>query len=429
MNGNSSTCIQSPLANSGLSSYFALDVTDPAAPKYLWEFAGSVDADGNLAGDLGAATTGPVVIREAYRDANGNVDNSRNGTWYAVFASGPTGPIDTVNHRFLGQSDQSLKVFLVDLATGTLVHTFDSGVPAAFAGSLAGSSIDSDRMDGARDGFYSDDAVYLGYTQLDGAKGTWTSGGVLRLTTANQKYDPLASAPGKKWALSPLISGTGPVTTAIAKLQDTVNHNLWIYFGTGRFFFNGDDSSTALQKLYGIKDPCYAGPSGTIDPACTAQVTGALADQSGSLSSSPALTLAPELPGWSIILDPSNSSSLSERVVSDPTASPSGAVFFTSFKPNLNPCQYGGSSYVWAVRYDTGGVPPSQAMKGQGLLQASTGALTQIALASAFRNPGNKRLDGRRIATAVTGMPPLSQGVTLIGNPRPARRIVHIREK
>jgi len=430
-----------------LSSYFALDVTNPENPKYMWEFSGSTDGSGNLLGDLGAATTGPVIIREAWRDANGIPDQSRNGKWYAVFASGPTGNIDTTNHRFMGISDQNLKIFIVDLATGTLVKTFNSGdlttpINNAFAGSLTTNSIDTDRWASNSNGYYSDDAVYIGYTQFDAGTGKWDKGGVLRLTT-NDWNDPTSTTPGQNWTLSPLISGTGPVTTAITKLQDTTNNNLWIYFGTGRFYYNGDDTSTSTQAIYGVREPCYStfnttlatqragGTVNHIDATCTATVDQTkLVDQTGTSSSAPSATLSGTASGWLVNLDPSDSNDLTERIISDPTASTAGAVFFTSFKPISSVCAYGGLSYVWALGYNTGGLPPAAAMTGQALLQVSTGQLQQISLSTAFTDPnGNMRYNGRRLAAPVNGMPPTSQGLALVGNPKPVKKIIHIREK
>jgi hypothetical protein len=447
VNGSTNTCIISPLSNGGLSSYFALDVTNPENPKYMWEFSGSTDGSGNLLGDLGAATTGPVIIREAWRDANGIPDQSRNGKWYAVFASGPTGNIDTTNHRFMGISDQNLKIFIVDLATGTLVKTFNSGdlttpINKAFAGSLTTNSIDTDRWASNSNGYYSDDAVYIGYTQFDAGTGKWDKGGVLRLTT-NDWNDPTSTTPGQNWTLSPLISGTGPVTTAITKLQDTTNNNLWIYFGTGRFYYNGDDTSTSTQAIYGVREPCYStfnttlatqragGTVNHIDATCTAAVDQTkLVDQTGTSSSAPSATLSGTASGWLVNLDPSDSNDLTERIISDPTASTAGAVFFTSFKPISSVCAYGGLSYVWALGYNTGGLPPAAAMTGQALLQVSTGQLQQISLSTAFTDPnGNMRYNGRRLAAPVNGMPPTSQGLALVGNPKPVKKIIHIREK
>jgi hypothetical protein len=68
-------------------------------------------------------------------------------------------------------------------------------------------------------------------------------------------------------------------------------------------------------------------------------------------------------------------------------------------------------------------------MLGKALLQASTGAFKELSLADAFKNAGNLRLDGRRISQPITGVPPTSQGLALIVNPPPSKKILHIREK
>jgi type IV pilus assembly protein PilY1 len=153
-----------------------------------------------------------------------------------VFGSGPTGPIDTLGHQFLGQSSRELKFFVVDLRTGELAATIPTGLLNAFAGPMGGAGIDVDRN-------YQDDALYVGYSQ-QGSGGAW-SGGVLRLVTG-ENTDP------SRWQVSKVIDGLGPVTSGIARLQDTRNHNLWLYFGTGRYFFNQDDM-TDRRSLYTIQ--------------------------------------------------------------------------------------------------------------------------------------------------------------------------------
>src|SRR6185369_2222912 len=102
-------CVKTPISGTGYSSYFALDVTNPETPKYLWEFTGTPGAP-----DLGVSTTGPAIVRIATKDASGNPDHTKNGKWFAVFASGATGPIETGAHQFKGESDQQLKIFVVD---------------------------------------------------------------------------------------------------------------------------------------------------------------------------------------------------------------------------------------------------------------------------------------------------------------------------
>jgi type IV pilus assembly protein PilY1 len=468
--GSSSTtiedCILSPISNGGLSSYFALDVTNPETPKFLWEFSGSTASNGTPLGDLGAATSGPAIVRLAYRNANGKPDNTKNGKWYAIFASGPTGPIDTINHQFYGYSDQDLKIFVVDLATGVLVKTFDTGIQNAFAGSITSNTIDTDRNNPNASGYYSDDVVYIGYTQLDTSQasvgppaspGTWTKGGVLRLTTADwcnpsgaNTCDAAGLAPGQPWQVGTLINGTGPITTAISKLQDTVNNNLWLYFGSGRFFYKNDDPSSSLQEqLYGVKEPCYSTanrsmattiPGGTnnhIDYSCnndsggTADIVSAssLVDQSGLNGASLTPTLQTSATGWTVKLNQASSGFLGERVITDPVASPYGAVFFTTLMPNSSPCTFGGDASIWALAYNSGYIPPAAAMSGELLLQVSTGQIQQISMQSAFSNPNSTRYNGRYLNQPIVGMPPVSQGLSLLVLPKPSKQIIQIREK
>jgi len=436
----SADCVKNPLAGSGYSSYFALDVTDPANPKYLWEFAG----DPSGMGSLGYSTTGPAVVRISKKDASGKPDNSKNGKWFAVFASGPTGPIDTTAHQFKGQSDQNLKIFIVDIGTGALVKTIDTGLANAFAGSLASSWIDADRSSPVSNGYYSDDAIYIGYVQKDTSvtPNTWTKGGVLRLLT-RESDEPESATVAKQWSVNTLISGTGPVTTSVTKLQDRNNKTLWVYFGTGRFFYKADDPSTGTsQKLYGVKEPCYStstrsmltavagGTTNDFDQTCTDAVPSGIVDQSGDASTAPAATLAASAPGWFISLDAANSNYLSERVITDSVASTAGAVFFTTFKPSADICKFGGDSLIWAVNYATGGLPPAKSMQGKALMQVSTGAFAEISLSDAFNSAtGNKREHGRRLNTPISGVPPTAQGLSVITNPPPVKKFLHVREK
>lgn len=427
--GATGTCIKTPVANIGYSSYFALDVTNPESPKYLWEFVGD-PANNHF---LGATTTGPAVVRV-------NSGAGKNGKWFAVFASGPTGPIDTVNHQFMGTASQNLKLFVVDLKSGALLRTIDTGIANAFAGTLSSAVIDADRANISSPGFYSDDAVYIGYVKKNTAvvPNTWTKGGVLRLVTKDNP-DPA------QWALSTVIDNTGPVTTTIAKLQDRKKSTLWLYFGTGRYFYKNDDPSTTVQQqLFGIKEPCYstanrqnytpytniaAGTYNDIDPTCTDVASGALVNQSGTASTAPAATLSATAPGWFINLDAADTVNLAERVITDPVALANGNVFFTSFKPSADICKFGGDSLIWALRFDSGAAPPARTMQGTALMQVSTGAFAEVKLSTAFQNPGNLRLDGRRLATPIQGVPPTAQGLSLITNPKPVKKFIHVREK
>lgn len=417
--GGGTDCVKTPVADMGYSGYFALDITNPTQPKYLWEFYGDPAAGANAdaqGGNLGFATSGPVIIRIG--------DKDKNGRWFAVFASGPTGPINTTTHQFLGRSDQNLKLFVVDLATGSLVKTIDTGVTNAFAGSVSNSAIDNDRAYSSKSGFYQDDAAYIGYVQKVDAS-NWTNGGVIRLVT-NESIDPNDAS--KPWTTSTVINNVGPVTTAISKLQDRANGKLWLYFGGGRYYFkdaNSVDDAGSQRQLFGVQEPCYSAATQKVDPSCTTSVTNNDTDLKNQ-TTSPTSTLAATYKGWYINLDDDslNDGYSSERVITDPVASPNGVVYYTTFRPTLDVCGYGGNSFIWAINYSSGGAPSTNAMKGKLMVQVSTGAFAEVSMASGFTAK-----DNRRSTAAIQGVPPKAQGLSLLTNPKPIKKIIHVQEK
>ncbi len=430
----------------GYSSYFALDVTEPLTPHLLWEFSDP---------ELGYTTSGPAIVKISATQSDGvTPDKTKNGKWFAVFASGPTGPIDTTSRQFMGTSDQKLRLFILDLKTGTVLRKIimDGSVQAdgtslptlanAFGGSLMYSTVDVDRAYVSHPGNYQDDVVYIGYSQ---ASGTGWAGGVLRLQT-NENLDPA------KWTVSTLISGIGPVSTSVDHILDTrgktitksgvvqiIKGEFWTYFGSGRYFYKYgstvDDTSDLSQRaIYGVKDPCYNknGDNAYAKNCSDSATVGNLVD---ATSTAPT-TEDSSKNGWVIYLNQcANSSGAvvssctdssmfygNERVITNPVSSPLGAVFFTTFVPSADACGFGGNSYLWAVGYNTGGQVSSAALRGTALIQVSTGSIEQIDLKSAFTASSGRKTG------AIVGKPP-GPGVALVLPPRPAKRILHIRER
>ncbi|MEF9438103.1 MAG: hypothetical protein L0922_04935, partial [Candidatus Mariimomonas ferrooxydans] len=215
---DSEDCVNTPVADLGYSSYFALDITDQNKPTLLWEFSDE---------NLGFTSTGPAVVRIG--------DNpNKNGKWFVVFGSGPTGPIDKVRQQFLGRSDQNLKLFIFDLKKGpgannADVTVKDTTIPNAFAGSMLNATQDTD-LD------YQDDVLYIPYVTKCAATtayctvDTWTNGGFGRLLT---KED---ATPGN-WVWSKVMENIGPLTSSVTRLQHKTKGLLWLYFGTGRYFY------------------------------------------------------------------------------------------------------------------------------------------------------------------------------------------------
>jgi type IV pilus assembly protein PilY1 len=406
-----SNAVDLPVSGIGYSSYFAIDVTNPENPSVLWEFSDPA---------LGFATTGPAVVRV------NAVDRTRNGKWFVVFGSGPTGPIS--DRQFFGKSDQSLKLFVVDLKTGALLRTIEprNSASAVIANAFAGSMINA-TADFNLD--YEDDALYLGYVRENA--GVWNQGGVLRLQT-NGDLDP------SNWTAGTVIENVGPVTSSIVRLQSNTYHTSWLFFGSGRYYFATpsllDDQSTQRQ-LFGVKEPCFVA-NRNITSNCTSRV------DPGTLTSVGDATIIAEgtanvagFPGWSINLDTTVSVNYdgtaknyqAERVITDPLATSSGLVFFTTFRPYGDDCAIGGSTFLWAVRYNTGGAPV-YALQGKALMQVSTASVEQLDLSSAFSGNDTIHRGGRR-SFALEGVPPTAQGLSLLSPPPPVKRILHMKER
>ena len=118
-----------------------------------------------------------------------------------------------------------------------------------------------------------------------------------------------------------------------------------------------------------------------------------------------------------------------ERVITNPLAAFTGGVFFTTFAPTADICGYSGNSYLWAVNYITGGSAPASALKGTALIQVSTGEIKEVPLASSFTDKApSGGTQGRRTA-AFQGVPPKGQGLSVVINPRPMKKILHMQEK
>ena len=414
----------------GWSSYFALDVTDQTAPKPLWEFSHP---------DLGVTNVGPAIIREGGKRCSNNASQTcsvnsdcgtgtpapqcitTNGRWFAVLASGSTGPI--VSSEFKGYSDQNLKLFILDLKTGELVRTIDTNIPNAFAGSFSSSVIDFEKTSG-KPGSYQDDAMYIGYVQKDIVTGAFNKGGVVRLAM-NDDSNP------ENWKCRKVFADgqLGPVTSSVVSLVDRKAKKLWIYFGEGRYFYRLDDSGvpsspTATpdqRRLIGAQDECFDSEANAIKPDCDTQL------EISQLQDRTSLTLPwdPAKKGWYIRLNAATSTSSAERVIAKPVIDTRGGIFFTSVVPTADICGVGGRFRLWAVNYATGG-KVTYRLKGKALVQSSTGATIDFDLSKDFNS-----VDGR--ATNINA--PQSAGIPggnmqlFPDSKRPYKKFTHIQEE
>jgi type IV pilus assembly protein PilY1 len=433
---DSDDCVITPAAGIGFSTYFALDITDLNNPQLLWEFSNENIPGAELAtGGLGYTTAAPALVRVSALTA-GIPDKTKNGRWFVVLGSGPTGPIDTDTHQFKGYSDQPLKLFILDLATGQLLNTINSGIPYAFAGSMVDASIDYDQNDPSSESNYQDDALYFGFVKAENnppvAATDWNVGGVLRLTTKNDLNS-------NNWVLSTFMDNTGPVTSQVAKLQDFRNYKAFLFWGTGRYYYKiADviDDAITQRAIYGVNEPCFG--IGGFDDTCVDTVNfGDLGDASAGASA--------DADGWYIVLDQCTDIAgnqyancadpavlyMTERAVTDPLAAPIGAVFFTTTKPAADVCEFGGTSHLWAVDWDTGGAVASSVLRGKAVMQVSTASIEEIDLKTAFteKSDAADALGRGRRTSAFQGVPPAGSPPGILVPPDPINKFIHIYEK
>jgi len=332
------------------SAYFCLDITVPDQPKLLWEFT-----DANL----GYTASYPTIIKVGSK-------------WFSVFGSGPTnlarGDCDNATGNASGPGVHG-KIYIVEIATGTASRIFTTAENRAFLTDPIAVDTDLD---------FNIDRIYIGETYDPDISGVTYGGKMYRLWAKDSSG--AANQDPTTWVSPSLLFNTNeagngksqPLTSsATAAFDDT--HNLWVYFGTGKFMGTTDKTDSFQQAFYGIKEPCstYTCET-TVDNNDTSlfNSTGVTITQTGSSSTSPVtVSGAGSISTWSALLanvgqtnahsggwyfnlsTPANAPS--ERVIYRPVAY-GGVLLFTTFIPNNAVCGFGGTSYLYALNYLTG---------------------------------------------------------------------------
>ncbi|MFT5697352.1 MAG: type IV pilus assembly protein PilY1 [Desulforhopalus sp.] len=409
-----STGIANPV---GWSSYFALDVTNQTTPDLLWEFSHP---------DLGATNVGAGIVKVGGGPGDKRCSNDdtltcsynsecgsdptfkcvqTNGRWFAIVASGSTGPITSL--EFKGTSDTNLKIFILDLESGALLRTIDTGITNAFAGAITTGAIDLEKSSIRNVGNYQDDAIYISYVK------DTTSGGLLRLII-NDDIDQ------DNWTVSKVFADgeLGAITTSVTNLFDKKAGKLWLYFAEGRFSYKQDDLSSQ-RKLFGVEDPCYDNTIPGFTPGCATTLS--LTDLKNQ-TLTPSDTLLATEQGWYINMNAQSTANGAERVITNPTADPLGSLYFLSFAPTDDICGFGGTTYLWGLDYKTG-TRVRYIQEGRALVQVSTGEIKDLKLSEVFTEEDNRKTVG------FTGIPPTGTGMMVVTNPAPIREYMHIQEQ
>lgn len=385
------------------SSYFALDITDPEQPpRLLWTFTHD---------NLGLTTSYPAALRVGPKGTA--------GTWFVTFGSGPT--------DYDGTSTQQGKIFALEISGGSngVINSWTAGTNYWESGVnfLTGGSNPSIENYGFMAnpttidvGYtYQVDVIYVGDTYCDNpinptdpeacSSSNW-KGKMYRIATKPDKVTDPSSDPGD-WKLSILFDPevaavsdtdirTGPISAAPTAAMDR-NGNLWVYFGTGRFWHADDKALDCIGgdceswSFFGIKDTCmpWYNPDNT---ACSSSVTDlynstsvdvcgpTISEEGGEYTSCSPLYGTPtkwaeimctlrngtfigdecDVPlgttpksGWYLNFPPPNEND-GERVLSKALVA-GGLVMWTAYTPNPDdPCAFEGNTRLYATYYTTG---------------------------------------------------------------------------
>jgi len=358
------------------TAYFVLDITNPeVAPKLLWSFSSS---------DLGLSTSYPTIVRTS-PDSDAKADHT-NAKWYVVFGSGPTGYDAAVKTG--GTNGQLAKLFAVDLVAGPGAN--NSLVKKLPVGSLWTSFMaDPITLDKNLD--FRSDSVYVGRTIDPGStRGVtqWTGkmyrltmgacGGAVACSTSTWGVQEGSNRVPTEILDTFPPSGTsyymGPIVSAPTTTLDDAG-NVWIYFGTGRYFSSTDKTNAETQFFFGIKDSVMSGSCSQTDTTncrdndlvdvsnaqvCVAGVGSCTSSNQvsgmGSTTTYQGLDdlinkpqgASPAKDGWFTMLPGSR-----ERVLANPTLI-GGIAFFPSFIPDNDLCTSSGTSNLYALFYRTG---------------------------------------------------------------------------
>ncbi len=275
---------------------FALDITNPLSPTFLWEKGTAEIAS------LGKNIGRPVIAQVA------------NGDWRVILGNGPDSSSGAATLISIGVTSGTVTV--ADTAA-----TGSNGLSAVLAR-------DTD-ADGYADTAYAGD-LRGNLWKFTGLSGTPTASSLFNAVDAGNVAQPITAAPNVA--------------------RDPATGITWVFFGTGQYLNTSDLTTTQRQTWYGIKDDGGTAPARGNLVARTFTETGAIGDFTATrtLSEGSADDLA-GMEGWLIDLPASG-----ERMVV-PNRFQGGALIGTSRIPTLvDVCQPTGRGYIMAISPFTG---------------------------------------------------------------------------
>lgn len=289
----------------GGHNYYALNVTTPSSPAYLWSFTDS---------KMGETWSEPAIGKVKMSD---NTEK-----WVAFFGGG----YDTSSNNSTGKA-----FFVVDLSNGSKLWEYYKTTGATDDKQYMNFSIAASPaiLDLNNDGYI--DRVYIGDVggqmwKFDLSAAATLSSGVVSNWTGKRVFHSSETNPPAAGEFYPTQAIYGAPS-----LANDINGNLWMYFGTGD---RNHPNNTSSNRFIGIKENTNMTNGGALTVSNLTNVT----------SGSGAVTQ-----GWYVTLN-SNEKVLAESDVFN------NAVFFTTFTPTsaASCANSSGTAKLYSVNLTTG---------------------------------------------------------------------------
>ena len=329
--------------NNGGRGFYALDVTDPASPKPLWEFCSDSTLCPKSDANMGRSYGNPVITKVII-DQSGTPKEQ----WVVLVTSG----YNNVPDGTFATGDGKGYLYVLDIVTGAVLKTLTTGegswhatdgtkqIPSGLA-RIAG-AVERPQQNNLTTQVYGGDLLgnmwrfNLTDPAGDGVLSTW-------------KVEKLGVATDSASAVQPITT-----VPRIAKCEaDRV-----VAFGTGRFIGSSDLSNKQLNSLYGLREEVSAANALTSIGAvrtnsAVVQQTLATSGAKFTVSRNP-VPLATKY-GWYLDLNQVPAASGSERVNLDPNLI-FGTLNVITNVPDLssNACATGGAAYQYDLDVCTG---------------------------------------------------------------------------
>jgi len=310
--------------NGGGRGFYALDVTDPANPKPLWELCADAALCAASDADLGLSFGNPQF--GTWKDAGG-VER-----WVVFLTSGYN---NVPGSDGVAGGDGKGYLYVVDVASGRVLDKTSTGVggtatPSGFA------RITAITANPSTDPLVTQ--VYGGDNQGKMWRFDYTRGGspaVLQMGDAGSAQ-PVTTRPEVTMCQADSVDKDGVVTAGVSKM---------VVFGTGRLLDLSDIADVGNQSVYVLKDrgSAIAAADWRNAAAMSRQALTKIDDGNYSIGG-PAVDLGTQA-GWYVDLDRNKG----ERVNLDPKVVAGTLNVVSNIPTTSNACSVGGSSYLYQL--------------------------------------------------------------------------------